>query len=128
MSEVSNADSFRKSRGMLVGAVTVLIIDQVNQAVDAGATFIVASGSNPKVVGYCREQNILIAPGVATPTDIETTLLGVKNIINFISLILKILLNRTELFKRKRLEYHAVEHRRCVFHPIDILPNVSQVL
>jgi 2-keto-3-deoxy-6-phosphogluconate aldolase len=45
MSEVSNADSFKKSRDMPVGAVTVLTIDQVNQAVDAGATFIVRGSS-----------------------------------------------------------------------------------
>ena len=66
--------SMAKRGDMLVGAGTVLTIDQVKQAVDAGATFMVAPGLNPKVVGYCREQNIPIAPGVATPTDIETAL------------------------------------------------------
>jgi 2-dehydro-3-deoxyphosphogluconate aldolase/(4S)-4-hydroxy-2-oxoglutarate aldolase len=59
---------------MLVGAGTVLTIDQVKQAVDAGATFIVAPGLNPKVVNYCLQQNIPVTPGVATPTDIETAL------------------------------------------------------
>lgn len=59
---------------MLVGAGTVLSVDQVKQAVDAGATFIVAPGLNPKVVIYCLEQNIPVTPGVATPTDIETAL------------------------------------------------------
>jgi 2-dehydro-3-deoxyphosphogluconate aldolase/(4S)-4-hydroxy-2-oxoglutarate aldolase len=68
-----------KRGDMLVGAGTVLTIDQVKQAVDAGATFMVAPGLNPKVVSYCREHNILIIPGVATPTDIETALdLGLK--------------------------------------------------
>jgi 2-dehydro-3-deoxyphosphogluconate aldolase/(4S)-4-hydroxy-2-oxoglutarate aldolase len=59
---------------MLVGAGTVLSIDQVKQAVDAGATFIVAPGLNRKVVQYCLEQNIPVTPGVATPTDIESAL------------------------------------------------------
>jgi 2-dehydro-3-deoxyphosphogluconate aldolase/(4S)-4-hydroxy-2-oxoglutarate aldolase len=59
---------------ILVGAGTVLTIDQVKLAVDAGAAFMVAPGLNPKVVGYCLEQNIPMAPGVATPTDIEGAL------------------------------------------------------
>jgi 2-dehydro-3-deoxyphosphogluconate aldolase/(4S)-4-hydroxy-2-oxoglutarate aldolase len=68
-----------KRGDMLVGAGTVLTIDQVKLAVDAGATFMVAPGLNPRVVGYCQERNIPITPGVATPTDIETALdLGLK--------------------------------------------------
>ncbi len=68
-----------KRGDMLVGAGTVLTIDQVKLAVDAGATFMVAPGLNPRVVSYCREHNIPIIPGVATPTDIETALdLGLK--------------------------------------------------
>lgn len=59
---------------MIVGAGTVLSVDQVKQAVDAGATFVVAPGLNPKVVSYCLKRNIPVAPGVATPTDIETAL------------------------------------------------------
>ena len=76
------ADAIRtmaKRGDILVGAGTVLTIDQVKQAVDAGATFMVAPGLNPRVVSYCRERNIPITPGVATPTDIETALdLGLK--------------------------------------------------
>ena len=71
------ADAMRtmaKRGDMLVGAGTVLTIDQVKQALDAGATFMVAPGLNPKVVGYCRGQNIPITPGVATPTEIEAAL------------------------------------------------------
>lgn len=63
-----------KRGDILVGAGTVLTIDQVKQAVDAGATFIVAPGFNPKVVNYCLEHKIPMAPGVATPTDIEAAL------------------------------------------------------
>jgi len=60
--------------GMLVGAGTVLKVDWVKQAVDAGARFIVAPGFNPKVVGYCVENNIPVTPGISTPTDIEMAL------------------------------------------------------
>jgi 2-dehydro-3-deoxyphosphogluconate aldolase/(4S)-4-hydroxy-2-oxoglutarate aldolase len=59
---------------MLVGAGTVLKIEQVQTAVDAGACFIVAPGFNPKVVEYCLKHSIPVTPGVATPTDIETAL------------------------------------------------------
>ena len=59
---------------MLVGAGTVLTIDQVDRAVAAGAKFIVSPGLNPKVVTYCVEKNIPITPGVQTPSEIEQAL------------------------------------------------------
>lgn len=57
-----------------VGAGTVLKVEQVKQAVDAGATFIVSPGFNPKVVGYCIDNGIPVTPGVSNPTDIEMAL------------------------------------------------------
>jgi 2-dehydro-3-deoxyphosphogluconate aldolase/(4S)-4-hydroxy-2-oxoglutarate aldolase len=57
-----------------VGAGTVLKVEQVKQAVDAGATFIVSPGFNPKVVAYCIENGIPVTPGVSNPTDIEMAL------------------------------------------------------
>lgn len=56
---------------MLVGAGTVLTIKQVDQAVGAGAKFIVSPGLNPKVVGYCIEKGIPVVPGCANPSDVE---------------------------------------------------------
>lgn len=56
---------------MLVGAGTVLTIAQVDQAVDAGAAFIVSPGLNPAVVSYCIEEGIPIIPGCMTPSEIE---------------------------------------------------------
>jgi 2-dehydro-3-deoxyphosphogluconate aldolase/(4S)-4-hydroxy-2-oxoglutarate aldolase len=63
-----------KRGDMLVGAGTVLTVDQAKAAIDAGATFIVAPGFNPKIVRYCMERNIPMSPGVATPTDIEAAM------------------------------------------------------
>jgi 2-dehydro-3-deoxyphosphogluconate aldolase / (4S)-4-hydroxy-2-oxoglutarate aldolase len=60
-----------KHRNMLVGAGTVLDIEQAKRAIGAGAKFIVSPGTNPKVVEYCLSQKVLITPGIATPTDIE---------------------------------------------------------
>lgn len=59
---------------MLIGAGTVLTCEQVDQAIEAGAQFIVAPGFNPKTVAYCIERNIPIIPGVATASDIEAAL------------------------------------------------------
>jgi 2-dehydro-3-deoxyphosphogluconate aldolase/(4S)-4-hydroxy-2-oxoglutarate aldolase len=64
---------------MLVGAGTVLTIDQVKKAVAAGAKFIVSPGFNPKVVEYCAKENIPITPGINNPSGIEAALeFGVK--------------------------------------------------
>lgn len=59
---------------MLVGAGTVLSVDQARQATDAGAKFIVSPGLNPTVVRWCQQAGVPILPGVTTPTEIETAL------------------------------------------------------
>ncbi len=59
---------------MLIGAGTVLTIEQVDLAVAAGATFIVSPGLNPKIVHYCVEKNIPITPGCSNPSDIEAAI------------------------------------------------------
>ena len=64
---------------MIIGAGTVLTTEQVDRAVAAGAQFIVAPGCNPRIVRYCVERNIPMAPGVATASEIEQALeCGVK--------------------------------------------------
>lgn len=60
-----------KVPGMLVAAGTVLSIDQAKKAVDCGASFIVSPGFSPKVVEWCQKNDVLIVPGIATPTDLQ---------------------------------------------------------
>jgi len=60
-----------KRSNMLVGAGTVLTPEQVDEARDAGARFIVSPGLNPKVVERCLAIGMPVCPGVATPTEIE---------------------------------------------------------
>ena len=50
---------------MLIGAGTVLTTQQVDQAIAAGASFIVSPGLNPSVVEYCNIKNIPIKIGIA---------------------------------------------------------------
>ncbi len=59
---------------LLVGAGTVLTVEQAKSAVSAGAKFIVSPGFNPKVVDYCIENSIPITPGINNPTQIEMAL------------------------------------------------------
>ncbi len=68
---------------ILVGAGTVLTIDQVKSAVGAGARFIVAPGFNPKVVDYCIEHDIVIIPGVNNPSQIERALESRLEVVKF---------------------------------------------
>lgn len=53
---------------MVVGAGTVLTIEQVDAAVKAGAKFIVSPGFDPEIVDYCLEKEIPIFPGCVTPS------------------------------------------------------------
>jgi 2-dehydro-3-deoxyphosphogluconate aldolase/(4S)-4-hydroxy-2-oxoglutarate aldolase len=59
---------------LLVGAGTVLSRSQVDQAVDAGARFIVSPGFSAAVVAHCLDRCVPIFPGVATPTEIQMAL------------------------------------------------------
>ena len=54
---------------VLVGAGTVLNLDQCRRAIDAGAKFIVSPGYNPELVDYCVEQNIPVLPGCVNASD-----------------------------------------------------------
>ncbi|MDD4869383.1 MAG: bifunctional 4-hydroxy-2-oxoglutarate aldolase/2-dehydro-3-deoxy-phosphogluconate aldolase [Kiritimatiellae bacterium] len=72
-----------KRGDLLVGAGTVLSVDQVKQAVDNGATYIVAPGFSEKVVGYCVSENITIIPGVSTATEITSALEAGLDVVKF---------------------------------------------
>jgi len=64
----------KKLPSLLVGAGTILTVEQVKKAVSAGAKFIVSPGFNPKVVDYCIENSIPVTPGINNPTQIEMAL------------------------------------------------------
>ena len=58
----------------LIGAGTVLDVEQARLAADAGAQFVVAPDTNPEVVNLCKERGVLACPGAATPTEIRGAL------------------------------------------------------
>jgi 2-dehydro-3-deoxyphosphogluconate aldolase / (4S)-4-hydroxy-2-oxoglutarate aldolase len=60
--------------GALIGAGSVLRAGQVDEALRAGAQFIVTPGLSPPVLAACAEQHVPVIPGVATATEICATL------------------------------------------------------
>src|SRR6478735_1961128 len=68
-----------KRGDLLVGAGTILTIEQADRAIDAGAQFLVAPGTNPKVVEHVLKRGLPMVPGIATPSEIElATSLGAE--------------------------------------------------
>ena len=59
---------------LLVGAGTILTLDNLNAAIDSGATFGVAPGCNPKTIEAAQKMNFPFVPGVCTPSDVEMAL------------------------------------------------------
>lgn len=68
---------------MLVGAGTVVTLDQCKQALECGAKFIVSPGFDPEVVSWCVERNIPITPGCVTPTEIMAAMKLGLNVVKF---------------------------------------------
>ena len=64
---------------MIVGAGTVVNVQQLHDAVEAGAKFIVSPGSDAEVISEAMKLGVPITPGVVTPSEIMLGLkLGVK--------------------------------------------------
>jgi 2-dehydro-3-deoxyphosphogluconate aldolase/(4S)-4-hydroxy-2-oxoglutarate aldolase len=56
---------------MLVGAGTVVTLQQAQRAIDAGVSFGLAPGLNPETVAFFKKRDTLFIPGVMTPSEIE---------------------------------------------------------
>ncbi len=68
---------------MLVGAGTILTLEQCKKAVEMGAKFIVSPGFDAEVVSWCVENNIPVTPGCVTPTEITAALKFGLKVIKF---------------------------------------------
>lgn len=68
---------------ILVGAGTVLSVAQAEQAVAAGAKFIVAPGFDVNVVDWCLAHDVPITPGVITPSEITAALAKGLKVLKF---------------------------------------------
>ncbi len=68
---------------MVVGAGTILTTELVDQAMSAGASYVVAPGYNPKVVQYCIGKKVPIVPGCTSPSEIEVAVEAGLRILKF---------------------------------------------
>ncbi len=68
---------------MLVGAGTVITLDQCKKAVECGAKFIVSPGFDPEVVKWCVESGVTVTPGCVTPTEIMAAMKLGLNVVKF---------------------------------------------
>lgn len=68
---------------LMVGAGTVLTLDQCKIAVSNGAKFIVFPGFDEKIVSWCAENGVMIIPGCVTPTEIMATIKYNLTVIKF---------------------------------------------
>jgi 2-dehydro-3-deoxyphosphogluconate aldolase/(4S)-4-hydroxy-2-oxoglutarate aldolase len=56
---------------MMVGAGTVLTLEQADQAVRSGAQYLVSPAFDAAVVDWCEAHGVPIIPGVATPSEVN---------------------------------------------------------
>jgi 2-dehydro-3-deoxyphosphogluconate aldolase/(4S)-4-hydroxy-2-oxoglutarate aldolase len=71
--EAANAIAKLAERNeLLLGAGTILTREQVREAVEAGARFLVSPCVLPEVIDAAHELNVAIIPGAFTPTEIYT--------------------------------------------------------
>lgn len=68
---------------VLVGAGTVMTVDQAKRASEAGVKFVVTPGFDEDVVTWCIEHNMPVTPGVVTPTEINMALKKGLNVVKF---------------------------------------------
>ena len=61
-----------KCPDILVGAGTVVNLEQCKKAVDAGARFIVSPGYDMAIIDWCLEHEINLIPGGVTPAELTT--------------------------------------------------------
>ena len=67
---------FAKDSELLVGAGTVLTVEQARQAVSAGARFLVSPVCDPVVIAEAGRLDAACIPGTFTPTEMQTAYLA----------------------------------------------------
>lgn len=70
-------------KGMLVGAGTVINKEQVDEAIEAGAKFIISPGYIDEVVDYCITKNILVIPGCSNASEVAKAVNHHVNVVKF---------------------------------------------
>jgi 2-dehydro-3-deoxyphosphogluconate aldolase/(4S)-4-hydroxy-2-oxoglutarate aldolase len=67
----------------LIGAGTVRSLDDAARVIDAGARFVVSPATDPELIAFCVEQDVLVLPGACTPTEVQAALRAGAELIKF---------------------------------------------
>lgn len=61
----------RDAPGAVVGAGTVLTLEQAKAVVTRGAQFVVSPGLEEEIVAFCQSRSIDVLPGTVTATEVQ---------------------------------------------------------
>ena len=112
---------------MLVGAGTVLTIDQVDRAVAAGAKFIVSPGFDPEIVDYCLSKDILVLPGCITPSEVaQAVKRGLKIVKFFVLSDAQSDWIKSTMLTRLQEEFKQIAGSSKLGIEVDVLPQEEQ--
>ena len=73
----------RECPDIVVGAGTVVTLEQCKQAVDCGAQFIVSPGYSEEVVAWCVKNGVAVLPGCVTPGEIMAAMTHGLRVVKF---------------------------------------------
>ena len=66
------AEARHDGQKLTLGAGTVLTVDDAKQAMNAGAQFLVSPVTDPQIITFCRQHDLVSVPGTFTPTEMMT--------------------------------------------------------
>jgi Entner-Doudoroff aldolase len=69
---LEHISALAERHGLVVGAGTVLSVDDAKEAMAAGARFLVSPVTDAQVITFCRQHDLVSVPGTFTPTEMMT--------------------------------------------------------
>lgn len=66
---LEHISALSERHGLVIGAGTVLTVDAAKEAMAAGARFLVSPVTDPAVITFCRQHDLVSVPGTHTPTE-----------------------------------------------------------
>lgn len=66
---LEHIQALSERHGLVVGAGTVLTVEMAKEAMAAGAKFLVSPVTDPQVITFCRQHDLVSVPGTLTPTE-----------------------------------------------------------
>jgi Entner-Doudoroff aldolase len=69
---LEHISALAERHGLVVGAGTVLSVTDAKEAMAAGARFLVSPVTDPQVITFCRQHDLVSVPGTFTPTEMMT--------------------------------------------------------